>query len=347
MFEKDFDILKIQEDYYKILQSFEFNENNLSFLEIKSFLEELEIFWRENIKKILLFLDNLDGNNTVFLGGGLYLNLENKEDYFFKTFGGKHIVFDPLYKFTDLIHFNNDVFISNAFLNSYKNMMQLSNYPSSSFIILPLNLILEYTGLNSYIDNLTLSFLNNIFNLKMNSIEEIIKHYSNYEDINKIFFREFNELFIYEPDDQNLSLSERIDKYSISNEKNKVNKIFQFIFEQLTQYFCILSLYESYNIIPIIIYTRAYLNFCTISLRIFEDEEFKNLLNTVIITKIFYKIFIENPPKISLGEYLKIIDEKNFINSLKNIINEENNIISNFKYVHNIISESYRNLDIT
>ena len=206
----------------------------------------------------------MNRNNTVFLGGGLYLNLENKEDYFFKTFGEKHIIFDPLYKFTDLINYNNNDFIINAFLNSYKNMMQLSNYPSGSFIILPLNLILEYTGLKSYIDNLTLSFLNTIFNLKMNSIEEIIKHYSNYKDINKKFFREFNELFLYEPDDKNLSLSERIDKYSISNEKNKVNKIFQFIIEQLTQYFCILSLYESYNIIPIIIYKRAYLNFSTI-----------------------------------------------------------------------------------
>ena len=66
MFKKDFDVLKLQENYYKILQSFEFNEN-VSILEIKSFLEELEIFWRENIKKILLFLDKRPCNNCVLI----------------------------------------------------------------------------------------------------------------------------------------------------------------------------------------------------------------------------------------------------------------------------------------
>ncbi len=114
-----FNIEKSQEDYLNILQNYKniFSKELLNLRELSQFLDELRCFWLERLEIIEIELERLVLTNSCFLlCGAIILDIEGYEHFYFKSFGDKHILFDPLLKIEHLTRVpENRINVSSSF----------------------------------------------------------------------------------------------------------------------------------------------------------------------------------------------------------------------------------------
>ena len=145
-------IQKAQDEYLKLL--LEYQEyvvgGDLSVTRICELLDEIKCFWLERTKIIEFELEELTDNMMCFaLFGAIYLDVSEYEHYYFKSFGDRQILLDPILKMDSFFRISqnkiNYEFTTNYFKKAYLDTIEVLTTYKGCFLILPIDEIaLEY-----------------------------------------------------------------------------------------------------------------------------------------------------------------------------------------------------------
>ena len=347
--------LNLLNQYKFLLESDNIDQTNLSML-----FDEVNFFWHKNLEIIEYELDKLVKNNICFLlSGAVYLNINEYERYYFKSFGDYHIISEPLLKMELFFkNRNNNKNLSNTkeyFMRVFNDVINVLSDYSNFFYILPIRLIFRKSikNINEYIEKLFFDFMSSLFNKKFNDRSEFNKIYKSYEQIEKNIEDKKLERLIFNTDDtKEKSLREKIEQYTenidgfnLVNQQKSESKVFLVsVYTYVSQILDIILTCNYFDMYPYI-RNRVTFNYFHLFMTVFlEDNRTKKIIEKAIIFYIF--IHTINPDifkNICFTEYCNMIEDKNFLEKIiTEIRNNEIDIFStDSNQIKDIIKEKF------
>lgn len=316
-------LIDIQKDYFNLLNSKRdiIFFDNLSLIEISKIVEEVDIFWRKNRDKFLFDLDYFSDKETLFLAGSMYLDFEDNKHYYFKTFGQEHIVNEPILKFKDLLNNNmQDAFdIISIFKRSFNNTLKLLESYNSYFYILPLDYIISvyHEELIKSRNKIFYQLVSSIFEeVEISSPNSFSNKFNSIEEIENILIEKNIDLFEFEKEDKNLSLKEKLDKYEnripISFD-NYMMKFICLLYNYWNQIIHIFITFLELGFIPYFSFKEAFINFPTLFLSLYLEDDANEILNKIILFYTFnLSIDVNDFIGLNFEEYVNLVKNEDF-----------------------------------
>ncbi len=343
----------IQIEYYNILKSKEKRvfSDDLNLVEITMIVEEVDIFWRKNIDRILFDLDYFNDKETLFLAGSMYLDIEDNCHYYFKTFGEENIINEPILKFKNITHDKvNDAFdIISVFKRSFKNTLSLLENFSSYFYILPVDYIIsvyndELVDMENKIFYQLLSSL--VDHDEISSDDLFFEKFDSIDEIENILENKNLHLFKFNEEDNELSLKERLDKYETQipfKIDDYLMKFLCLLYNSWNQIIRILLVFIELDFIPYISFKNTFFNFLTLFSSLYNEEDANEILNKIIVFYTF-NISIDKTTfnEINFGDYVNLAKDYNFQEKLME--NSEENLSKGVNVLINHISKEFNTL---
>ena len=344
-------LIDIQKEYFNLLNSkrdIVFSDD-LGLIEISKIVEE--IFWRKNRDKFLFDLDYFVDKETLFLAGSMYLDLEDNKHYYFKSFGEEHIVNEPLLKFRHIL--NNavqDSFdIISIFKRSFKNTLSLLENYDSYFFILPLDYIISvyHEDLIKLQNKIFYQLLSSIFDCDdISSPDSFIEKVNSINEVENILVEKKIDLFEFDEEDESLSLKEKLDKYEnrvpVSID-NYLDKFLCLLYNYWNQIIHIFITFLELDFVPYISFKEAFLNFYSLFLSLYTEDDAKDILNKIIMFYTFNISIDENVfNDIDFEEYVKLVNNHDFQRKLME--NNDEIISEGLNSIVNHISNEFKKL---
>lgn len=313
----------IQIEYFNLLsskRSIVFSDD-LSLIELSNIIEEIDIFWRKNMDKILFDLDYFEDKETLFLAGSMYLDLEDNKHYYFKTFGQENIVNEPILKFRNILNetVQESHDIISIFKRSFKNTLNLLEEYSTYFYILPLDYIITvYNGeLLELEQDIFYQLLSSLLDCEeISSPDSFIENFNSLEEIENILNDKNINLFEYDATDKSLSLKEKLDKYESRIPFTPDNYLERFLFLLFNYWNQIIHIFITFlelDFIPYINFKESFFNFDTLFLSLYQYDDANEILNKIIMFYVFNISIEENEfNEIDFEEYVNLVKENDF-----------------------------------
>ena len=175
------EIYKIQAEYIDKLKRFIFEGiNNKSIEDIIYFIDDIELFWRKNIRIIKYFIE-VNKENLIIHCGSTYLDTEKNEQITYNVSNKLLIIDDSIVKMNVIFRINEYVNYSDMYGRLERTINKIFELYSSSLnsdiLILPINYIFSTTKSNNkefvrLISDATIDYINSILNTSYDTLDE-------------------------------------------------------------------------------------------------------------------------------------------------------------------------------
>lgn len=227
-------------------------------------LDEINLFWLRHIEKIRLYLKAwFPGENSYVFTAATFMDFEDNEHLPFLLMGDKHILDDPLSKYSEIRSKMPDgkdaKFLYEQIEITAKDNLKLLENVHGEILILPLRLLNqsnEHNPLYKVGEQAFVSLFNGIDNLsdyfaKCNSIDDIMRFAR--EDIGRL-------VMFSEDDDSTLPFEERFrvalagNQYMVDQDRSDSYNFFMLVFGYIQQAIDVIVSCVEYGCIPYIRY---------------------------------------------------------------------------------------------
>lgn len=219
------DVLKtIQIEYNQLLNEFlPLIDNHLPTEPSKllKIIDEVKLFWYKRLPLVEFEIENwARAKECLLLSGAIYLDVKDKEHYFFTLLGDYHIIDDPLLKMEGFFRYSDNKFLDeniiDIFKRAYFDTLEVTKSHSNIIHILPIKeLVLNYyNNNNELINKFYWRFISTVLNVEVKNTSEFFDEFNVLSDIEKKLdeFILSNLIFI-DTNDSKLSLEARCEKY--------------------------------------------------------------------------------------------------------------------------------------
>ncbi|MDO4556984.1 MAG: hypothetical protein Q4B70_17885, partial [Lachnospiraceae bacterium] len=227
-------------------------------------LDEINLFWLRHIEEVQLYLNTwFPGENSYVFTAATFMDFEDKEHLPFLLIGDKHILDDPLSKYSEIrskmIEARDAEFLYDQIRVTAEDNLKLLENVRNEMIILPLRLLNQSNNHNTLYEvgeQAFISLFNRIDSLndyfaKCNSIDDII-HFAR-DDIGKlVMFSEEDDVTL--PFDERFRIALAGTKYMVDENKSDSYNFFMLVFGCIQQAVDVLVSCVEYGCIPYIRY---------------------------------------------------------------------------------------------
>lgn len=328
------EIYKIQAEYIDKLKRFiSHGIKNKNIEDIIYFIDDIEFFWRKNIRLIKYFIQ-IYKENLIIHCGSTYLDIDKNEHISYNVSNKLLIIDDSIVKMNVIFRINEYVNYSDLYGRLEKTINKIFKLYSSSLnsniLILPINYIFSATKSNNkefvkLISNATIDYINTILDTSYVTLDEWEKEEYLLED------------FIYKYKEDKLnninlvrkcsSFREQIEIYmkdfEIPIEKVFINKIIgRALYGKMAQIFDIISVAESIGV-DIYITNQEVISYLLMIEPIYKEKKdvYKKLIDVMLIYILHQKI--EKCKILDNNFAIKCLQKSNYLNKAYEIIGRE------------------------
>ena len=328
------EIYKIQAEYIDKLKRFIFEGiNNKSIEDIIYFIDDIELFWRKNIRIIKYFIE-VNKENLIIHCGSTYLDTEKNEQITYNVSNKLLIIDDSIVKMNVIFRINEYVNYSDMYGRLERTINKIFELYSSSLnsdiLILPINYIFSTTKSNNkefvrLISDATIDYINSILNTSYDTLDEWEKEEYVLED------------FIYKYKEDKLnninlvsrcsSFREQIEIYmkdfEIPIEKVFINKIIgRALYGKMAQIFDIILVAENIGV-DIYITNQEVISYLLMIEPIYKER--KDVYNKLVDVMLIYILHqkIEKCKILNNSLAIKCLQESNYLKKAYKIIGKK------------------------
>lgn len=296
-------------------------------------LDEINLFWLRHIEEIQLYLKAwFPGENSYVFTAATFMDFEDNEHLPFLLMGDKHILDDPLSKYSEIRSKMPDgkdaEFLYEQIGVTAEDNLKLLENVHGEILILPLRLLNQsndYHSLYSVGGQAFISLFNGIDNLndyfaKCNSIDDIIRFAR--EDIGRL-------VMFSEDDNVMLPFGERFrgalsgTKYMVDRAKPDSYNFFILVFGCIQQAIDVIVSCVEYGCIPYIRYPVSLHYISLLSESMLDIEHMVKLRFKMSVAFVVYQLCDKGRlARVSLEEFLKQIQAYNFNEKLFRVLAE-------------------------
>ncbi|MDY0321468.1 MAG: hypothetical protein RBR23_07045 [Arcobacteraceae bacterium] len=354
-------IQKFQTQYLNLINSFEkqvftdeANQKTISMI-----LDEITCFWLDRKEIASLELEDLSSQKECFLlAGAVYLDVKDNEHYIYKALGDEHFVSDPLLKLEHFFRVPSKMFDNKSielFRRAYSDLKEMLTSYQSYFYILPIQIIAisNQEEHRELLQKFYLTFINSVLNENFEDADGFFEKYSTYDEIEKNIVPFFKKnLILEEHSSEELTLKDKIETYinshnimvAITKNYSEAEKFWAALQNYVTQIMDILLIASITNTIPFIRFKPIFHYLTIVMYTFIQDIFFKDILEKTIVFYIFYNtVEKEELTKINFNEFVKMVQETNFLNNILQEMKKNNIDIfqKGVPEVANIINEHF------
>ena len=326
-------------------------------------LDEINLFWLRHIEEIQLYLKAwFPGENSYVFTAATFMDFEDNEHLPFLLMGDKHILDDPLSKYSEIRSKMPDgkdaEFLHKQISVTAEDNLKLLDNLHDEILILLMRLLNQSNNHNSLYEigeQVFISLFNGINSLsdyffKCDSIDDIM-HFAR-EDIGRL-------VMFSEDDDATLPFEGRFKialsgtQYMVDTNKPDAYNFFMFVFGCIQQAIDVIVSCVEYGCIPYIRYPVALHYISLLSESMLDIEHIVKLRFKMSVAFVVYQLCDKGRlARVSLEEFLKQIQAYNFNEKLFRVLAEhdinENSflghtitqlVIDELEAFYNILSE--------
>lgn len=304
-------------------------------------LDEINLFWLRHIKEIQLYLKAwFPGENSYVFTAATFMDFEDNEHLPFLLMGDKHILDDPLSKYSEIRSKMPDgkdaKFLYEQIGVTAEDNLKLLENIHSEIIILPLRLLNQSNNYNSLYkigEQAFVSLFNGIENLsdyfdKCNSIDDIMQFAR--EDIGRfVMFSEDDNAML--PFEERFKVALTGTQYMVDPAKSDSYNFFMLVFGCIQQAIDVIVSCVEYGCIPYIRYPVSLHYISLLSESMLEIEHIVKLRFKMSVAFVVYQLCDKGRlASIHLDEFLKKNQTYNFNKQLFRTLAEHNVNENNF-----------------
>ncbi len=303
-------------------------------------LDEINLFWLRRIKEVQLYLKTwFPGQNSYVFTAATFMDFDDNEHLPFLLMGNKHILDDPLSKYSllrnKMSEGNNADFLYKQINMTAEDNLKLLENVHNEILILPLRLFNQsndYKSLEKIGEQVFVSFFNDIHTLneyfeKCNSIDDIIRFAR--DDIGKLVRFSKNDDLV-SPFEKRFRIALRDTQYMVDTNMSDSYNFFILVFGGIQQALDVILSCVEYECIP---YIRCPVSLHYISLlseSMLDIEQVMMFRFRMHVGFVVYKLCDKSKlASVSLEDFLKknrmySFNDKLFKSLGKHNINEKN-----------------------
>lgn len=303
-------------------------------------LDEINLFWIRNIEVVQLYLKAMfSGNESYVFTAATYMDFEDKEHLPFLLMGEKHVLDDPLSKYSEIYTKmqgdGNLEFLYNQITVTAEDNLKILKNVKNNIIILPLRILNQSSTNQSLVKSGEKAFISLFDGIE--SINDYFNKCSSIKDIMHYVRKDIGKLVMFsENDDVSLSFEERYQiavsetEYMIDTSKPDSYNFFILVFGCIQQAIDVIESCVEYRCIPYIRYPVAlhYISLITESMT--DIEQIMMLRYKMSVAFVVYRLCDkEKLSTVSTDEFLLKDQEYHFNEKLfstleQHGINEKN-----------------------
>lgn len=243
-------------------------------------LDEINLFWVRHIGAVQLYLKSaFGGDNSYVFTASTFLDYEDAEHFPFLLLGDKHILDDPLGKYSEICNRmpagqDAKTLYAQIVQTAEDNIKIITNCRNYVYI-LPLRLLSQSQEYNSLFKIGEQVFLNLFADIE--DLNDYFQKCTSFDDVLRYARKDIDKLVLFtEHDRKDLSIRERFqnaladNKYLINIEKPDSYNFFVLVFGPIQQAIDIIASCIEYNCIPYIRYPIS-LHYISLILKNFSD----------------------------------------------------------------------------
>lgn len=334
-------IIKAQAEYQELIVNYKkLYDEEISTKTIAMFLDEIKCFWLERLELIGFELEELSKTNSCFLlCGAIYLDVFNYEQYYFKSLGDYHLLFDPFLKMESFFRAPEEKINAKETIDYFKKVLAdtleiLAKY-KDYFYILPIRELAIKDDEQHYelLEKFFLNFISSSFKKEFVSQDDFCNRYQTFEQIeSEMDPYVCKNLLFDEPDLREMPLRKKIEHCcetqmnfeELTRGQSEPRMFLIAVYSWLTQIIDILLICAYLGINPYIRFNITFHYLALIMYTFVEDQYLKEMIEKTIIFYIFRKtIDAANFEKREFSEYFLIIKGKNILNNILVKIREQ------------------------
>lgn len=293
----------------------------------------MKCFWLRRLKAIEFELEELTESQTCFvLSGAIFLDTSEYEHYFFKSLGDCHIISDPFSKFEMIFrHPENEInviYMVDYFKRTFFETIEILTTFKGHFYALPIQEIAveDPQKHDEFVEMFFWKFVSGAFDDEFKNNEGFHKKYESFEEMEAGLSDHVRDHLVFNNfSDRNLSLRERVEKYSgqytnISSGidvKSDVQRFLIAVFSYIAQIADILYVCLVLRINPYIRFDITFAYF-TLVMDIFaNDDNLRSMIERTLVCYLFYRAIDESRFEgITLLDYCQRLEDRPLLNSI-------------------------------
>ncbi len=330
-------IVSIQDSYAKLLSVL---IPELESGRVPEALDEINLFWIRNIDVVQLYLKAMfSGNESYVFTAATFMDFDDKEHLPFLMIGEKHILDDPLNRYSEIynkISNSNDMeYLYNQIRVTAKDNLKILKDVKNNILILPLRILNQSSTYKSLFQIGEQAFISLFDEIK--SLKDYFNKCNSINDIMRYARKDFGKLVMFsESDDESLEFEKRYEialsetHYMVDSNKSDSYNFFILVFGCIQQAIDIIASCIEYGCIPYIRYPVAFHYISLLSENMTDIEQIIMLRYKMSIAFVVYRLCDkERLATVSIDEFLIKNQEYNFNKRLfctleQNGINERN-----------------------
>ncbi len=321
----------IQIEYRELLKALLPKLNNFH---VQEALDEINMFWLRHIEEVQLFLKNwFIGENSYVFTAATFMDFEDREHLPFLLMGNKHVLDDPLSKYSEIICKMPDgkdaeLLYKQIGTTAEDNLKLLENV-SENILILPLRLLNQSND-----NNLLYTVGERVFASLFNGIDNLDDYFlkcTNIEDIMKFARKDIGNIVMFSEDDNtSLPFEERFrvaleeTEYMIDVNKPDSYNFFILVYGCIQQAIDIIASCVEYGCIPYIRYPVSLHYVSLLSKSMLDIEHIVELRFKMSVAFVVYQLCEkERLATVCLKKFLKKNQEYSFNDKLFGALAEQ------------------------
>ncbi len=324
-------IFSIQNEYKELLSVLLPKLKSARFPEA---LDEINLFWIRHIGVVQLYLKAMfSGKESYVFTAATYLDFEDKEHLPFLLLGEKHVLDDPLSKYSEICNKMPDgkdaEFLYEQIGVTVEDNLKILENLKSNILILPLRLLNQsntYGSLFKVGEQAFISLFDGVEHLndyfeKCSSIQDI-KRYAQKDIGNMIMFSEYDDHSLSFEKRYEIALSET--EYMVDKNKPDSYNFFVMVFGCIQQAIDVIVSCVEYSCIPYIRYPVALHYISLLSESMLDIDHIVILRYKMSVAFVVYQLCDkERLAQASLDEFLRRTQDYNFNKRLFNALERE------------------------
>lgn len=311
-------------------------------------LDEINLFWIRNIDVVQLYLKAMFcGNESYVFTAATYMDFEDKEHLPFLLMGEKHVLDDPLSKYSEIytkMQGNGNLeFLYNQITATAEDNLKILKNVKNNIIILPLRILNQSSANQAIFEGGEKAFIslfdgiesfNDYFN-KCSSIKDIVRYAR--KDIAKM-------VMFSENDDVSLSFEKRYEiavsetEYMIDTNKPDSYNFFMLVFGYIQQAIDVIGSCVEYGCIPYIRHLVALHYISLLTENITDIEQVETFRYKMSIAFVAYRLCDKRKlSTVSIDEFLLKNQEYHFNKKL--FCSLEQHGINKKNFLHHTITQ--------
>lgn len=302
-------------------------------------LDEINIFWYRYIDTVQLYLKSIQDNEECYVfTAATYLDYEDKEHFPFLLLGERHILDDPLSKYSaickDIRKNKNAPNLYEQIYKTAEDNIKIINNCGGEIIVLPLRLFNQFVETKDFFDIGEKAFVS-LFN-GIDSIKDFFSKCKNIDDIIQYARENIANLVLFsEKDDLSKNFKERFkiavsyNKEHLGGSKSDAYYFFMLVYGYIQQAIDVICSCVEYRCFPFVRFTVAYYYIIILSHQL-KDVEFIGMMRyKMSVAHALYMLFDKDKiARIDTKEFVSKVKKNNFSNKIFSCL-RENGFITN------------------